>query len=416
MRRYTAPDQEQVRAALRHIPTAQLRRAFFEGLNNPLWVGPLASEHVFRNPPDPQPTEDGLVLDVHWPEIGYLTRVAPEAPGPVVEVLLELTASQNAWVRRGAFTIGAGIPADQAARLLPLFQSWARTGFGWRTDPRDMVQCAVNLLTGGEYAAGKQLATLLFKPGATKGRRELGYGLEDYWYEEGLPKVTAALGADALQVVLPWLEKLQRRKGHLKRDLDMTYWSRDSIRTRGDSHPDVEHALIDAARDAAVVGMLQDPRSAKNCLLSSPMILARKVALFATGEALHQSPSPAIRRQLIVDARSLLLEPDSLDESCRIDYGELARATSRATGEPLDFLSGVLAQGNPVGEPYLRDRLSRDGADTDDREKRLVGQTRGTVGHLKHGDVPTGRVEPAAGSFVAGRADRAPLSIWTGLH
>lgn len=373
MPRYAAPDQEQVRAALRRIPTAQLRRAFFEGLNNPLWVEPLAKEQAFRNPADPQPTEDGLVVDVYWPEIGYLTRVAPEAPREVVDVLLSLASSQNAWVRRGAFTIGTSIPPAQAARLVPLFSSWARTGFGWRTDPRDMVSCAVNLLTGGEHAAGKKLATLLFKPGASVSRRTPGFALEDYWYEELLPRVSAALGDDGLQTLLPWLEELQKKKGHLKRGYDVTYWARDAIRTRGDSHPSVEHALIDATRDAAITGMLCDPTATKARLLSSGMILGRKLALFALAEALRLSTDPSLRQEMIDEARELMVDLDSLDESCRIDYGELARATAKAAGGPLDFLADLLSRGNPADEQYLRDRLGRDGADPNEVDERLAG-------------------------------------------
>src|SRR3954463_11780361 len=116
MANYQAPTEEQVREVLRRIPTLQLRRAFFENLKNPLWVEPLAREKVFRDPPEPEVTDEGLIRDIYWPEMDYLVRVAPDVPRAVVDVLLSLNKSNNAWVRRGVFTIGAVIPAAEAAR------------------------------------------------------------------------------------------------------------------------------------------------------------------------------------------------------------------------------------------------------------------------------------------------------------
>jgi hypothetical protein len=85
MPKYRVPTQEQVEATLLKIPTFQLRRVFYEGLENPLWVRPLLQAGAFTNPPEPQATDDGYLRDVYWPEISYLTRIAPQAPGDVVD-------------------------------------------------------------------------------------------------------------------------------------------------------------------------------------------------------------------------------------------------------------------------------------------------------------------------------------------
>ena len=74
MTEYRPPTEEQIREAVRRILTPQLRRAFFEGLKNPLWVEPLAKEGAFSAPPEPESTDDGLVRDIYWPEIDYLIR------------------------------------------------------------------------------------------------------------------------------------------------------------------------------------------------------------------------------------------------------------------------------------------------------------------------------------------------------
>lgn len=95
MEAFQIPTDEQVKEVLRKIPTLQLRRAFFEKLRNTEWVEPLAKEGAFKNPPEPEQAEDGLIRDVYWPEIGYLMRVAPEEPEAVVKVLLTFGATKK---------------------------------------------------------------------------------------------------------------------------------------------------------------------------------------------------------------------------------------------------------------------------------------------------------------------------------
>ena len=113
---FRAPTEAQVKEAMRRITKTQLRRAFFEGIENPLRVKPLADAGAFRNPPEPVMTEDGYVRDVYWPEAEFLSNVAPRAPQEVVDVFLALGGSNNSWVRRAAFEIGAKVPAEYGAQ------------------------------------------------------------------------------------------------------------------------------------------------------------------------------------------------------------------------------------------------------------------------------------------------------------
>ena len=361
---FQAPTDDQVMQVLRKIPTPQLRRAFFEGLKNPLWVGPLAKEGVFSNPPEPEATEDGLIRDVYWPEIEYLSRVAPEVPDAVIDVLLGLGKSNNAWVRRGAFAIGATIPANQAARLEPLIKSWKSTGLGWRTDPRDLVAFAVNLVQGGQAEVGIWFAGLIFKPYRRKDGLKPDTVIGDYWYEGGLPELVAAIGDDGLAVVLPWLRVWERLSGKLKGETDFTYFSRDSIRKRDKNHEDVEQALIDAVRDLAIRAMLVDAASATEALLKSGMLLGRKIALFSLGEAIRQVDMTDSRIEgLLGVADELLFDERSTHSSCRIDYAELARAVAHRSPEILDRLPQFLDRGFLADGDRLRERMGRDGAD-----------------------------------------------------
>jgi hypothetical protein len=365
MATFQTPTEAQVREALRRIPTIQLRRAFFEGLKNPLWVAPLAKEGAFGNPPEPEATDDGLIRDVYWPEINYLTRVAPDAPAAVVDVLLKLQKSNNAWVRRGVFTVGAAIPADQAARLQPLIKAWISSGFGWRTDPREIVSLAVNLLQGGQYEVGKWFANLLFKPGKASSNRKPRLVLQEHWYEEGLPRVVAVLSDDGLSVVLPWLVAYERSKGYLKRGSDITFVSRDSIRSRSDSHESVEQTLIDAVRDLAVKAMLLDPKETKSSLLATNMILARKIGLFALAEAIKRNIDDDEKMKAMLKvADELLYDSSFLDNSCRIEYAELARSVTSHTTQTLERLSEFIEAGLRVDDESLRQRLGGENTDS----------------------------------------------------
>lgn len=373
---FKAPTDEQVKAAVRRIPNLQLRRAFFEGLKNPLWIQPLAKEGIFSSPPEPEKSDDGYIRDTYWPEIDYLTRVAPDAPEAVVDVLLKLRGSNNAWVRRGVFEIGASIPAEQAARLQPLIRSWQSSGFGWRTDPLTLVNYTVNLLEGGEVAVGRWIADLIFRPSKAKGRRKPDLALEDYWYEQSLPMVAKALGSDGLDLVLPWLVAYERSCGHLTTKSDLSYFSRESIRQSTDSIYEVEQALIDAVRDLAVDAMLVDALSSKNLLLGTKMLLARKIALFSLGEALGRVGANDGRLDgLLAVANELLSDDESADDSCRIDCAELARAVARATGEPVDALTRLIESGPRVDSGRLRDWVrdeSSADADVDERVRDYI--------------------------------------------
>ncbi|WP_156752275.1 hypothetical protein [Mycobacterium sp. ACS1612] len=370
--RFKAPNNEQVKEVLRRIPTLQLRRAFFEGIKNPLWVKPLAEHGIFSSPPEPEVTDDGLVRDVYWPEIDYLIRAAPDVPEAVVDVLLKLGKSNNAWVRRGAFAIGAAIPAEQAARLEPLIKSWKSTGMGWRTDPRDLVAVVANLFQGGQTEVGKWLAGVIFKPTRGKDRLKPATTIEDYWYELGLSKLVAAIGNDGLAVVLPWLIGYERMAGKLKKDYDNTHFSRESIRKRSHDHEDVEQALIEAVRDLAIRAMLVDAAGATGTLLQTNMLLGRKLALFSLGEAIRQTDGADPHMIELLDlARTLLFDELSLHYSCRIDYAELARAVANVSPRVLDDLPGFIERGCLAESDRRREQLRGDGEESADIDEQV---------------------------------------------
>lgn len=364
---FRVPTHAQVNEALRRIPTPELRRAFFEGLKNPHWLGPLASAGCFSNPPEPEKTGKGLVRDWYWPEIEYLVRVAPDAPSAVIDVLLKLGSSTNAWVKRGTFAIGVVVPAAEAARLKPLLKQWQPKGFGWRTDPRQVAGFIVNLLRGGYRAVGIWVADSFFKPSSQESSQTSSMLLDGYWIHTLLPEVTSALGAAGLKVVLRWLVAYERGQGAFTDTLDMTHFSRESIRSsiRPTTGQSVEQSLVNAVCQVAVDAMAVDPAATVSRLTGSGMLLARKIAMYALTDAIGVV-DPDARKALVAVATDLLSQDQSRIDPCRIEFAELVRAIAPCSPGGLEEALTPILNGPGSDRGDLRERLRRDGDETDD--------------------------------------------------
>ncbi|WP_144661295.1 hypothetical protein [Paenarthrobacter nicotinovorans] len=369
MTKYQTPTDDQVRGAIRRIISPQLRRAFFEGLNNPLWVEPLAKYGLFDNPPEQGKGEGGLPYDVYWPEVDYLVRIAPAKPAEVVDILLKLSRSNNAWLKRAAFSIGLIIPPNQAARLKPLFKTWLRTDFGWRTDHREMVSLAVKLLGSGERKTGIWLADILFKPMAPKDEESSGFFrkpalfLREHWYIRGLADVVEVLQPTDLYLVVGWLLAYERSSGHYIDGRDISHLSRESIRVRAGlgTRRSVEQSLIEGVREVAVKAVRDDAAMAVSALLAPGMALTRKIALHSVGVALSEGePSDEHWTDLMAAATNLLFDSKCRDHVYRIEYGELARAVASHDPSALEPLTAYLDEGPLTELAELRRRLRGD--------------------------------------------------------
>lgn len=361
----TPPDEEQVTATLLKIPTLQLRRVFYEGLKNPLWVAPLARAGAFQSPPEPEAGRDGLVRDFIWPEIVYLTNMAPFVPHDVVDVVLSLEASTNAWVRRAVFRIGARVPAPEGKRLIPMLRSWkSADGFGWRTDPRHMVSFAVKLLEEGATKEGRWLANELFapKPQGEGYARKPVTGLEGYWFETELPRIIEALGDDVFKAVTGWLSGwIDALPWYQQHDSSAAERSVISVLSEGEHH-DPKHALIDAVRDQGARALTTDPSGTIQFLLRSDRQLFRKIALWLAANALSRPAADSTHTDaLVVVAKDLLADPAHHDENMRVEYAELAQAVVSLDPRATEVVQAFVESGYADDLDWMRDGLPRDG-------------------------------------------------------
>ncbi|WP_157694609.1 MULTISPECIES: hypothetical protein [unclassified Leifsonia] len=344
---------------------------FYEGLENPLWVRPLMEAGAFTDPPEPETTEDGYIRDLYWPELSYLTRIAPQSPDDVVDVLLRLEASNNPWVRRAVFEIACQIPVESSVRLEPLIKAWMKSGIGWRTESRSLVSLAINLLEGGQPRLGRWLANVLFEPrqsDETQSIRKPKLFLEEYWYEEELPRIVPALGDNALKALVGWLTTYVNSSGHASGEHDFSAMDRSSIDARGDSTDRPEDALIDAIRDVAVDAIRTAPGETVKILLRSGVKLLRKIAIYVTAEAIRRELDTGGNvAALLEQAKQLLGDEESDDEYVRVEYARLAQTVARADGSATSVVTPFLAKAFAADLAWMRERLVRPEGLTDEQ-------------------------------------------------
>jgi hypothetical protein len=90
---------------------------FFENLRDPVWLLPLERAGYFKEPTGITPAGEGFVtFPVWWPMV-FLRRVAIEAPEKVVQILLEIDATDNPRVLDGILEIAADVPVEFSIRL-----------------------------------------------------------------------------------------------------------------------------------------------------------------------------------------------------------------------------------------------------------------------------------------------------------
>ena len=336
---YEAPSKRLVNEALRRTPTYMLRRAFYERLTNPLWARPLREAGAFAAPPEPEITAEGYVQDVHWPEIDYLTRVASEVPGDVVDVFVAISNSNNASVKRAVIEIGAAITADEGARLLQLPKKWIRAGvgLGWRTDPVELVSFAVALLEGGQTKSGRWLANHLFMPRPGDGGAHGGLGpalvLDEHWYVHGLPRVIPALGADALSATSDWLRAFVEGDVTSLPRHDYSGRLRTSIAAAGGRQStNALDALVDAVRDLSIARLQElQCQPVLRTLLSSGLQLHRKIAMYVVAEVMRRLMQDELdASHLQPFAEQLLEDIRANDPYLLVEYAELAQVAAEA--------------------------------------------------------------------------------------
>jgi hypothetical protein len=96
---------------------------FFDNVDDPGWIAPLAAEGFFKVP---QPAERGedWVRYPFWPESRFLVRVAPRAPELVARIAEEIPDTDNLRVHEDVLRIAAQLPGRLARKLAERETHW----------------------------------------------------------------------------------------------------------------------------------------------------------------------------------------------------------------------------------------------------------------------------------------------------
>lgn len=125
MKSWAQPTADEIERVAVLSARPENRAYFFDRLDNPLWVVPLANKGFFSEPPEPiVDTDSGSVLFPPWPEGRYLSRMAVVAPVEVVTVLTKIHTSKNPAVTQLLFQAAASLPIPQLKDLSDRIRSW----------------------------------------------------------------------------------------------------------------------------------------------------------------------------------------------------------------------------------------------------------------------------------------------------
>jgi hypothetical protein len=131
MRSWKTPTPEQVAKAVALLGRREQYRYFFERLQNPFWLEPLAQRGFFQNPPPPIGDETAESFRFPpWPESQYLARMArlPEAYEQVLDIALRVE-TDNVSVHEDLADVALALPPHMAARLVPKAKQWAESAY-----------------------------------------------------------------------------------------------------------------------------------------------------------------------------------------------------------------------------------------------------------------------------------------------
>lgn len=153
------PNRELVERALEKIKRSADYHYFFERIQSPDWIRPLADEGLFKEPPQPE-REGGYIRFPAWPESRYLVRMASLAPEIVLEVVERIPETENVRVHEDMADAALAMPAELAVQLVVKAKEWATSPYQLLL-PEKVGALVSHLFRGGFIDEGVELAEVL---------------------------------------------------------------------------------------------------------------------------------------------------------------------------------------------------------------------------------------------------------------
>ncbi len=270
MKSWKTPTPEQVDRAVALLGRSEQLRYFFDRLENPLWIEPLAKRGFFEHPTALVKDEKRSAVSFPpWPATRYLIRMAEieSAQPAVLKIALGIPDSENVRVHEDLADVASKLPAALASQLVPKAIKWLDAPYQLLL-PEKLGLLVAHLARGGEADDALVLARALLAvvpdprekqkaPGTTAFQLESRSRFGTWEYEEILKKhagdLVDAAGEKALWLFCDLLESALRvsRGGEDPADREDYSWiwrpELEHAERQGDS---VKDALVTAVREA----------------------------------------------------------------------------------------------------------------------------------------------------------------------
>ncbi|WP_323670773.1 hypothetical protein [Candidatus Poriferisodalis multihospitum] len=278
MSAWIPPDDAQLARLQAQAARQENRTYFFDRLENPEWIKPLAKRGYFDAPPGPvHDREQSTIRLLPWPEGRYLARMAPFAPDAVLTVLQALPPSDNPLSTQTALRIVGALPDNHFAQLSPKVLEWLevrmvhRFGDGLGDEAAGTISRLARI---GRVEMSVRVAKALlrlepqakeelpdeFEEAASLLRPEPVGQLSDWAYGNAigqfLPDLVDAAGLEAIKAFSELLNsalRLRSLEGELAEEANHSYIWRPAVE---DHAQNLDHGiaslLVSAVRDAAV--------------------------------------------------------------------------------------------------------------------------------------------------------------------
>jgi hypothetical protein len=268
------PGPEDARTLRNRVPNNFITHGhFFDRVENPKWLEPLAAEGFFRQPPAPI-REGDTIRFPPWPASRYLVRMAKvsDLQARVADITTAIPDSENVNVSQDLAEVCLSLPARLSAPLVARAGRWLEAR-ARSLLPKKLGEIAAKIAAEGEVDTALQLMETLLAPSRADSSstedRPRRQPFDTWLYRDVLktcaPALTDLGGLEILSMFCRLLAAAaapSESESADDRD-DHSYIWRPAIegheQNRGDG--EIRDLLVTAARDAAERLVEQDSRS-----------------------------------------------------------------------------------------------------------------------------------------------------------
>lgn len=248
---------------------------FFEKLPNADSLPLLISAGFFSHPPDPEILENGIRFPV-WPQSRCLFRLAPEAPGRVLEAALRIELNDNTRIHEDLVDAANNMPPLMAARIANRESAWLdsqKAPLFW-VSPENIAQLINRLAIAGLVKPALQLtASCLSTFPPPNGTQKDGFPtlteplmkFDDWHYQQiiakSLPQLVEADAMRALGVFCHLLDNAIRiAREERPGAYDRSVWWRPNVAGKGRRYAHgAQNALTTAVVEISEQMLKKDP-------------------------------------------------------------------------------------------------------------------------------------------------------------